>query len=229
MLAWWGNSVSGTPARTASSGNMVAGSTYYRECRYVDDGTIASSQRFIYQPPRATPAAAAPPAPVPRGPSIEEIVRQVYAEVPLVLPQPHTAPPVDADQLVGFPVWMWVDGEVWRDFEAHAAVAGVSVSVVAHPKQVAWTMGDGATVVCRGPGTAWDPADPHQQRTDCSHIYQFVSAGKPSGRYQATVTVTWSISWSASTGQSGVLPDASRTTAFSLHVVERQAVIHYGS
>lgn len=208
---------------------MVTGSTYYRECRYVDDGTIASSQRFVYRPSAPVAAPAAAPQVAPSGPSIETIVQQVYAEVPLVLPQPHTAPPVDAVQLVGFPVWMWVDGTVWRDFEASASVAGVSVSVVARPKRVVWTLGDGAKVTCTGPGTAWDPAGPDGQRTDCSHIYQFVSAGKPNGRYPATVTMTWSVSWSASTGQAGVLPDASRSTAFSLAVTERQAVIHYGT
>lgn len=221
MLAWWGNSVGGAQARTASEGSMVVGSTYYRECRYVDDGTIASSQRFVYRPSAGAAA--------PSGPSLETIVRQVYAEVPLVLPLPHTAPPVDAVQLVGFPVWMWVDGTVWRNFEASASVAGVSVSVVARPTLVVWTLGDGAKVTCRGPGTAWDPAGSAGQRTDCSHIYQFVSAGKPNGRYPASVAMTWSVSWSASTGQAGVLPDASRTTAFSLAVTERQAVIHYGT
>ena len=221
MLAWWGRSVSGgAEARTAVDGSMEVGATYYRECRYVDDGTIASSQRFVYRPSGPAPAA---PVVVVTGPSIETLVQQAYAEVPLVAPQPHTAPPA-GEVLVGLPMWMWVDGAVWRQFDASVAVGGVSVSVAARPEQVVWNLGSGATVICKGPGTTWDPAGSDDQRSDCSHTFQFVNP-----RVRASVTITWSVTWSASTGESGVLPDASRTTGFTLAVGERQAVIHYGN
>jgi hypothetical protein len=221
-LAWIGNRMPGTaPVEEMTSATMQAGNVYYRECRYADDGTVASYDRFTYQPGQ-------PGQPFQQPPDVEAIARQVYEEVPLVLPQPHTSPPADAPQLVGFPVWLWVDGTVWRDFEASASVAGVSVSVVAHPDHIEWSLGDGSTVTCAGPGTAWDSAGGDTQSTDCSHIYQFVSTGQPSGRYQASVTVFWSVAWSASTGQSGTLPVASRTSEFSLLVTERQAVIRYG-
>ena len=224
-LAWMGNRMEGTaPVEDVASQNLRVGQPYYKECRYADNGQVASYDRFVYQP--STPDGPAPAAPQP--PDVEAIAREVYAEVPLVLPEPHTSPPADAPQLVGFPVWLWVDGGVWQEFEAHAAVSGVSVSVVAHPAQITWKLGDGTTITCDGPGTPWDPSGGAGQGTDCSHTYQFVSAGEPGGRYQASVTVTWSVTWSASTGQSGVLPAASRTSGFSLLVTERQAVIHYG-
>jgi hypothetical protein len=205
---------------------MIPGDSYYRECRYHDDGSL-ERDAFRYWPPTAArPAAAAPVA----APQIDvmTIVRQVYAEVPLALPVPHTSPPVDADQLVGFPVWMWVDDTVWRSFDAHASVAGITVTVVAQPKSLRWNMGDGTVISCAGPGTAWVEGSDGDQRSDCSHIYQYVSAHEPDGRYHASVTVSWSVAWSASTGEGGALPDASRSASFDLNVVERQAVITYG-
>jgi len=207
--------------------SMVPGRSYFRECRFHDDGSL-DRDAFIYRPSAAAarPAAATPAAaPVV---DIMTIVRQVYAEVPLALPVPHTSPPVDADQLVGFPIWMWVDGAVWRSFDAQASVSGITVTVVAQPKSLQWTMGDGTVVSCAGPGTAWVEGSDGDQRSDCSHIYQYVSAHQPDGRYHASVTVTWSVAWSASTGEAGTLPDASRSTGFDLNVVERQAVITYG-
>jgi hypothetical protein len=206
---------------------MVPGASYFRECHFHDDGSL-DRDAFIYRPSAAAarPVAATPAAaPVV---DIMTIVRQVYAEVPLALPVPHTSPPVDADQLVGFPIWMWVDGAVWRSFDAWASVSGVTVTVVAQPKSLHWNMGDGTVVSCAGPGTAWVEGSSGDQRSDCSHIYQYVSAHQPDGRYHASVTVTWSVAWSASTGEAGTLPDASRSTGFDLNVVERQAVITYG-
>lgn len=204
---------------------MVPGHSYFRECRYLDDGSI-SREAFRYRPPTAGRPAAATAAVAPVV-DVMTIVRQVYAEVPLALPVPHTSPPVDADQLVGFPIWMWVDGAVWRTFDASASVSGVTVTVVATPKALRWDMGDGTVVSCAGPGTAWTEGS-GEGRSDCSHIYQYVSAHQPDGRYHASVTVSWSVSWSASTGESGTLPDASRSAGFDLNVVERQAVIDYG-
>jgi hypothetical protein len=209
------------------AGTLVPGRTYYRECRFLDDGSI-DRDAFQYAPRRAAVRPAA--ATVAAAPQIDimTIVRQVYAEVPLVLPVPHTSPPVDADQLVGFPMWMWVDEGVWRTFDAHASVAGITVTVVAEPKSLRWSMGDGTVVSCAGPGTAWVEGGGGDQRSECSHIYQYVSAHQPDGRYHASVTVTWSVTWSASTGEAGTLPDASRSAGFDLNVVERQAVITYG-
>jgi hypothetical protein len=215
-----GQEASVAPALTTAE--MEPGATYYRECRFADDGTLDFiDPDYVYQP-------SAPLTPAGGPPSAVEIARDVYAEVPLVLPTVHTAPGVDATQLVGFPIWLWVDDSVWRDFEASASVSGVQVTVVAQPKETIWDMGDGNTVTC-GQGTPWQPDGPEEQYTDCAHAYQFVSGDQPGGRYAASVTMVWSVAWYASTGESGTLPDATRTTEFSLEVAQRQAVITYGS
>jgi hypothetical protein len=222
LLVWGGTGVArheGRPGTVAPvpSGSMTEGEQYFLQCRYADDDNLAYLDSFVYQP--GVPDA---------GPRVDAIARQVYEEVPLAYPVPHTSPSPDMPQLVGFPVWLWVDDGVWRTFDASASVAGVSVSVVAQPREVRWDMGDGTTVTC-GQGSAWNPDGPADQNTDCDHVYQFVSDDEPNGRYAASVTVVWSVSWSASTGESGTLPDASRTTTFELDVTERQAVITYGT
>jgi hypothetical protein len=205
------------PAATLPASQLVPGQRYNLQCDFVDDGNLAYLERFTYQP--GQPGGA---------PSVDAIARQVYHSLPLAFPEPHTAPPVDGAQFVGLPIWLWVDDAVWRDFQASASLAGVTVTVVARPRHVLWDMGDGHSVTC-DQGTPWDPSGPDDQRTDCSHYYQFVSDDEPGGRYAASVTVVWSVGWSASTGESGTLPDASRSTSFDLDVGERQAVVEYGT
>jgi hypothetical protein len=195
---------------------MVEGTTYYLECTYIDVGQIYYADLFEYRPGQS-------------GPNLEAIARQVYDEVPLVFPNPHTAPPADADQLVGFPVWLWIDPVAFQTFDARATLAGITVTVTARPATVTWSMGDGATVTCHGPGTPWNPDGGSSQTTDCSHVYQYVSADQPNGRYPVSVAVTWAVSWTSTAGQGGTLTDATRTTTFDLQVTERQAVVAYGS
>ena len=201
----------------SASGELVAGQWYYLECRWVDNDEVDFADRWLYDP--ADPES---------GPSPEVLARQAYDQVPLVIPEPRTAPPANAEQLVGFPTWLWVEPAVWQTFTASAAIPGLSVTVTATPRHIAWDMGDGTQLTCNGPGTAWNPAGGDGQTTDCEHAYQFVSAEEPDGRYRVSVTVTWSVAWQASTGETGVLPDASRTASFGLAVGERQAIVRYG-
>jgi hypothetical protein len=219
FLVWAGEGLRQTPSGgggdVAPTSTLNVGQRYHRQCHWADDGRLALVDSFVHQPEVARP-------------SVDVIARQVYEEVPLVVPAPHTSPPPDAEQLVGFPVWLWVDDTVWRTFDASASVAGVTVTVVAQPKEVHWDMGDGTALTCDR-GTAWLPTSSADARTDCSHVYQFVSAHQPSGLYTATVTMVWSVSWSASTGESGTLPDATRSTTFELDVTERQAVVSYAA
>jgi hypothetical protein len=202
----------------SASGELVAGQWYYLECRWVDNDEVDFADRWLYDP--ADPES---------GPSPEVLARQAYDQVPLVIPQPRTAPPPDAEQIVGFPTWLWVEPVVWQAFTASAAIPGLEVTVTATPRHIAWDMGDGTTLTCAGPGTPWNPAGGDGQTTDCDHAYQFVSADQPEGRYRVSVTVTWSVAWQASTGETGVLLDASRTASFGLAVGERQAIVSYGS
>ncbi len=149
------------------------------------------------------------------------LARRAFAELPLVYPRPRTAPPVTVMQLVGVPTWLWVDQGDWQTMSATASIVGLSATVTAQPTKVVWTMGDGSTVTCEGPGTAYDPSVPDSaQSTDCSHTYQH------DGAYTVLATIVWTVSWTATNGQGGTLPNVQRSTQFSLDVEQRQAVIN---
>jgi hypothetical protein len=198
---------------------FVDGDWYYSNCFYTDTGEVFRSEYWQ----------ASPDDPVNPGPSLEALARQAYDEVPLAYPVPQTSPAIDIEQITGLPTWLWVDPADWRPVSASADLAGFSVEVTAEPQSVAWDMGDGTVIECDGPGTPYDStvADAAQS-TDCEHVYQQVSADEPRGQYAASATVTWSVSWEASTGATGALADASRTTTFGLTVTERQAVVTQG-
>ena len=197
-------------------GAYVVDAWYYQTCRYVDSGQMVRSGYWQYAPGNAADP----------GPDLAALARQAYDEVPLGFPVPVTSPGLDVDQITGLPTWMWLEPGSWGELRARAEIPGFWVEVTAHPERVTWDMGDGETVVCDGPGTPYDPAVADDaQSTECSHVYQDTSVDEPDGRYQASVTVEWSVDWAASTGATGVLADAARTTTFDVVVSERQAVV----
>ena len=57
-------------------------------------------------------------------------------------------------------------------------------------------MGDGETVTCDGPGTAYDSAQANTT-TDCSYTWA------DAGDYTVSATVFWSVTWTASGAPGG--------------------------
>lgn len=104
--------------------------------------------------------------------------------------------------VVGWNVWMWVDGATVTTYgpvNKSASAGGYTVTATAQVTEVVWDMGNGDTVTC-GKGTPYpatvdkDPVSP-----DCGYRYTH------DGRYRITATTHWNISWSG-IGQSGVIP-----------------------
>lgn len=188
--------------------NPVDGQRYGLICYSVPDGAIVLAQWIIYQPGVnvITPAT---------------LANQALKELPLVYPRPRTAPPRTATQVVGIRTWMWIDAADWTAISATAAIPGLSATVTATPTSTVWDTGDGATVTCDGPGTAYDPSTPDaDQHSDCSHAFQH------DGTYPVRVSIVWSVTWSASNGAGGNLGLFQRSTEFDVTVEQRQAVIN---
>ena len=144
----------------------------------------------------------------------------------LLLPLPTPVLSPDGDQVVNLATWLWIDPASWTERSSTVTVPGVSVTVVARPEAVIWTLGDGTVVTCDGPGTAYDPARPANAQTPtCSHTYTRSSAAHPDHAFQATVTVRWRASWTvvgaAGGGDLGVIE---RTAGFPIRVGEVQAI-----
>jgi hypothetical protein len=136
----------------------------------------------------------------------------------LVVPEPSLAlsPPVGALHLVGVPEYLATDPAAWRPYSASASLPGVTVTVTAAPLATIWDTGDGAVVVCDGPGTRWGA----RARSDCTHAY-----ARP-GTYPLTVTTTWARTWACVPGcGGGTLPTLARRASEPLTVTEAQALI----
>jgi hypothetical protein len=155
--------------------------------------------------------------------SPEVLGRQAVAK--LQLPEVVIAMNPPGDQLVNLPIWLALDRESWEPQSATASVPGVSVTATARPVKVAWSMGDGSTRTCEGPGTVWTPGtDPRAASPDCGYTYRRSSAGRPGGAYTVSATVTWEVSWSGA-GQSGTVPGLETTGQVQTRVQESQAVV----
>jgi hypothetical protein len=129
------------------------------------------------------------------------------------------------DHVVGLPSWMWVEMP-WVPSAASAGVTGVTSTVTATPRSVTWTMGDGSTQVCDGPGTPYDAARaPEAQTGTCTHLYVWPSTDQPGGVYSVSAVVTFDVTWEATTGAGGELGSVTRSSTVPLRVVEVQAVI----
>ncbi|MDI6104367.1 hypothetical protein QLQ12_37830 [Actinoplanes sp. NEAU-A12] len=177
------------------------GGWYYRDC---GDSEGYTGPFWI---------AGAPPVVSP-----EVVARQAVAKLQLPEVTIRMNPP--GDQLVNLPIWLALDAASWTSQSATASVPGVSVTATARPVKVAWSMGDGTTRTCDGPGTAWTAGtDPRAASPDCGHVYR-----RASDAYRVTATVTWEVTW-AGAGQSGTVPDLTTSGQVQTRVQESQAVI----
>jgi hypothetical protein len=139
----------------------------------------------------------------------------------LPLPEPALNPP--GAQLVGVPSWLWL--AEWQEAEATASVGAVTSTVRARPARVTWDLGDGTTLTCDA-GTAYDASrPPAAQSSDCTHVFTRDSRAVAGGAYEVTATVTYEVSWEASTGAGGALEEVTRTTTVPVVVQEAQALV----
>ncbi|PKV95539.1 hypothetical protein ATK30_6462 [Amycolatopsis echigonensis] len=175
----------------------------------------------LYRTPIWIPDGRAPaPGPVPP-PSPAELAQAARSQ--LRLPSPSIAANPRGDQLVTLPTWLWLSSG-WDQQSATAAVPGVSVTAIAKPTSLVWSMGDGSTVTCENGGTPFPAGgDPKAASPDCGHTYRTSSAGQPNNAYPVTATVHWSISWSGA-DQSGTFPDMTTAANAAFRVAESQAL-----
>jgi hypothetical protein len=172
----------------------------------------------------------------------ETLSLQAYRELPLEFPAVRTFPPAGEPAIVHVPVVMWLDEAQWQPRTATASVPGLAATITATPVSVEWDMGgvdDDGPVTCDGPGTPfeydevarltlteWEDRAPGLW--DCWHVYRVTPreeiTGNPAEVYQAEATMAWEVSWSATDGSGGQLPDVERSTSFAMTVGEVQAL-----
>ncbi|MGF1646061.1 MAG: hypothetical protein ACFCVF_03940 [Kineosporiaceae bacterium] len=185
-----------------------AGGWYSVTCAGGDPGQLIGSVVWV---PGAAPVSAG------------VLARQAASE--FTLPSLSIGSSPSGTQLVRVPTWLWVDASRWGAQSATASVPGLSVTVTATPTRVVWSMGDGGSVVCLGPGSVFPAGgDPAASSPDCGHTYVRSSAGVPGQAYPVTATVTWEITWTGGR-ERGTLPALETTSTTAFPVAESQALI----
>ena len=168
-------------------------------------------------PGGAGPAGAAAPDPA-------ALAQAAESQLGLGSPVIQASPAVGLDQLVNVPTWLWLGGR-WAPVRATAAVPGEQVTATATPQRVTWHTGDGATVICRGPGTPYQPSDnPASPSPTCGHTYTRSSAAAPGGEFTVTATITWDVTW-AGVGAGGAFAGLVTTSTVRMAVAQSQAIV----
>lgn len=151
----------------------------------------------------------------PQMPPAIDVAQLALDSVDFTIPTPHTSPP--GRQITGLTTWFWLDPGQWQPTTAHAEIPGLWASVTVTPTTARWTPGDGAAAVtCEGPGRPHPGTD--GARTGCGHTYT------NHGDYTLTIDVTYTVTWTSSTGAGGTLDPVTLTTSTPIHVEQRQAV-----
>lgn len=130
--------------------------------------------------------------------------------------------------VVGAYTWFWTDPDGYRPLTARADAGGVWAQVSVAPTALTFAPGDGvAAVSCRGPGLAWRPGDGvwAASPAGCDYRYAHSSIHQPQGQVTATYGIQWSVTWTSSTGASGVLPGLTTTATATFAVAEVESVV----
>lgn len=180
--------------------------------------------------PTTGPVPVAMIAIVPGSPAVttKAMVDQARKNLNLPLPRMVMTPAANAIQLVSLPIWLQLEPSSWASKSATVSAGGVSLTMNAVPVSAVWSMGDGTTETCRGPGTPYPavrPKNPMAASLTCGHTYTAPSSSLPQGSYPVSVTVNWNVTWSTTTGLTGAEPDLTAVASTRLRVAEVQALV----
>jgi hypothetical protein len=158
----------------------------------------------------------------------QQLLAEALSELRIPTLQPRLAPPRGKDGLVGLPEWFWVPSADWHSRSVTVTAGPVWATATASPDGLTFQPGGGLPAAgCRGPGAAYRSAKPATaQHSTCAYVYYQPSVGQPGNAYQASVVVTWRVSWTGSGGTGGLLNGALPVPfAFSLPVAQGEALV----
>ena len=158
----------------------------------------------------------------------QELLQVAIGRLRVPVLAPGTAPPLGKDGLVGLPEWFWVQGGQWHPVTVTVSAGPVWAEVIATPDQLTFDPGGGlGSVSCPGPGISYQAAlKAGQATTACSYPYDQSSARQPGAAYQASVTVTWKVTWTGSGGTGGTVNAGLQIAdPISVPVAEGQALV----
>lgn len=172
--------------------------------------------------PAAAPVQAAPaaqPQPAVPAPDPVAVAQRSVANLKLkTVEQGSTPLEPGSISIVGVPTWMWAENaDALGPVTDTARVPGLSLTMTAKLSSVTWDMGDGTVIECEGTGTEWSPDLGTGDSPTCGHTYT------TQGTRTVTSTAHWSVTWRASTGQTGVI-DRDLSSTSTIRVGEVQVI-----
>lgn len=208
----------------AAPGGPTPGAWYTITCASGSGATLVNVTNTVWIV--STPAG-------PVVPSISPAALALQVERSLRLPSPTPFFNPGPSAVVNLATWLWIDSGIWHAYSVTASAGPVSATAIAVPVAVVWTMGDGGSTTCMGPGAPYRTDVPGSgQSTSCSYVYRQTSMGQPApdgnpndGSFLATVAVQWQVSWSAEGAPGGgVLPSLTTTSTIDIRVEQIQSV-----
>jgi hypothetical protein len=165
----------------------------------------------------------------PQAPDAGDLAQQ--AERTLVLPPPsgHRSPD-ESERYDGEPftyvnlwTWFWTDPATWRTRSATASTGGASATVTVSPVELRFDPGDGSVAVsCAGPGRAWAADDGNDPPSHGGCGFRYLAA--TDAPVTSVQSIRWSVTWRASDGTSGTLPDLTTSRSGPLMVLQIESV-----
>lgn len=154
---------------------------------------------------------------------IDALAREAAESVSISGPRLRTSPSAGDLLYVHVPTWLWISDTWWKGYSATATTGRVSATVTATPVSVSWSTGDGSTVSCAGPGTAWT-AGSADSESGCQYTYRRATDPAEGKSLALSATVTLEVTWTSSIGIGGTLDPISRTATVQVAVAEIQAI-----
>lgn len=163
----------------------------------------------------------------------EIVANDLWVELSGTLPVPTVAsdPEPAVNAIVDVPVFVEITN--WAGtLTPSRCEAGFCVTVTVTPALTYRPGEPGApAIACAGSGSRYDPDGPDidtqaSEPGACTHAYQQRTGaeGRPDA-WPASVSVTWTITWSSTAGNGGTLPAVTRTTSVPRGVDEVQTVV----
>ncbi len=191
--------------------NPVRGEFYILGCTDVD-GVRVHARYVAFEPGDPFGGAGATAR------AIDEARRRLELPDPMPVVNPPGA------QLVGLPMWMWLE-QPWERVRASASISDVWASVSAWPDTSLWEFEDGSRIWC-DQGIAYDIGRrPSEQWSGCTHTFSRSSMWSSGEVEWVRVTVTWGAEWTSSELGGEPLGTLTRTAEFPIKVVEAQALV----
>jgi hypothetical protein len=127
---------------------------------------------------------------------------------------------------VGAPVYMWTTAspQTFGPQTLIGSAGGITITATARVDRVVWSMGDGATVICRTAGTPYEDRYGFKASPDCGHRYSRSSIGLPGDAFPIVATSFWVIDWTGPGGSSGRI-NLDLTSRTQIQVGELQALV----